>query len=63
MLVVAELLAASEGLAFRIVRAQRFRRIDRMFALLLVFGADRRRVSDLVLRWLRNRTAPWAKAR
>src|SRR3954468_9084231 len=38
MLVVAELLAANEGLAFRIVRAQRFRRIDRMFALLLVFG-------------------------
>lgn len=61
MLVVAELLAAQEGLAFRIVRAQRFQRIDRMFALLLVFaviGAS----SDLALRALRNRTSPWAKA-
>lgn len=61
MLVVAELLAANEGLAFRIVRAQRFRRIDRMFALLLVFGLIGA-ASDLFLRWLRNRTAPWAKA-
>lgn len=60
MLVVAELLAANEGLAFRIVRAQRFRRIDRMFALLLVFGLIGA-ASDLFLRWLRNRTSPWAK--
>jgi len=61
MLVVAELLAASDGLAFRIIRAQRFRRIDRMFALLLVFGLIGA-ASDLFLRWLRNRTSPWAKA-
>ena len=61
MLVVAELLAAHDGLAFRIVRAQRFRRIDRMFALLLVFGLIGA-ASDLSLRWLRNRTSPWAKA-
>ncbi len=61
MLVVSELLAAQQGLAFRIVRAQRFRRIDRMFALLLVFGLLGI-ASDLALRWLRNRTAPWAKA-
>ena len=61
MLVVAELLAAHDGLAFRIIRAQRFRRIDRMFALLLVFGIIGA-ASDLFLRWLRNRTSPWAKA-
>ena len=61
MLVVAELLAAQEGLAFRIIRAQRFRRIDRMFALLLVFGLLGI-ASDLFLRWLRNRTSPWARA-
>ena len=61
MLVVAELLAATDGLAFRIVRAQRFQRIDRMFALLLVFGLIGA-ASDLFLRWLRNRTAPWARA-
>ncbi len=61
MLVVSELLAAEKGLAFRIIRAQRFRRLDRMFALLLVFGLLGI-LSDLFLRWLRNRTSPWAKA-
>lgn len=60
ILVVAELLAAQEGLAFRIVRAQRFRQIDEMFALLIVFGVIGV-VSDLFLRWLRNRVAPWAR--
>ena len=61
MLVVAELLAAQEGLAFRIVRAQRFRNVDEMFALLLIFGVIGV-ASDLVLRWLRNRISPWARA-
>jgi NitT/TauT family transport system permease protein len=61
MLVVAELLAAEEGLAFRIVRAQRFRQVDRMFALLIVFGLIGV-ASDLVLRWARNRSAPWARS-
>jgi NitT/TauT family transport system permease protein len=61
MLVVAELLAAQDGLAFRIIRAQRFRRIDRMFALLLVFGLLGI-ASDMALRWFRNRSARWAKA-
>lgn len=60
MLVVAELLAAQDGLAFRIIRAQRFRRIDRMFALLLVFGLLGI-ASDMALRWFRNRSARWAK--
>lgn len=60
MLVVAELLAAQEGLAFRIIRAQRFRRIDRMFALLLIFGLLGI-ISDIALRTLRNRSAKWAK--
>jgi NitT/TauT family transport system permease protein len=61
LLVVAELLAANEGLAFQIVRAQRFRAVETMFALLIVFGAIGL-ISDLFLRWLRNRTAPWARA-
>jgi NitT/TauT family transport system permease protein len=60
MLVVAELLAAQDGLAFRIIRAQRFRRIDRMFALLLVFGVLGM-ASDLALRWFRDHTGRWAK--
>jgi NitT/TauT family transport system permease protein len=61
MLVVAELLAADKGLAFEIVRAQRFRAVDTMFALLIVFGVIGL-LSDLFLRWLRNRTSPWARA-
>ncbi len=60
MLVVAELLAAQEGLAFRIIRAQRFRRIDRMFALLLIFGLLGI-AADMTLRALRNRSARWAR--
>ena len=59
MLVVAELLAAQQGLAFRVVR-QRFRQVDTMFALLIVFAAIGL-VSDLALRALRNRTAPWSE--
>jgi NitT/TauT family transport system permease protein len=61
MLVVAELLAAQRGLAFEIIRAQRFRAVDTMFALLIVFGVIGL-VSDLALRWLRRRAAPWARA-
>lgn len=61
MLVVAELLAAQEGLAFRIVKAQRFRQVDRMFALLLVFGAIGI-ISDVALRTLKNRGFRWARA-
>ncbi len=61
ILVVAELLAAEEGLAFRITRAQRFRQVDEMFALLIIFGIIGV-VSDLTLRWLRRRVAPWARA-
>ncbi len=60
MLVVAELLAAQDGLAFRIVRAQRFRQVDTMFAMLIVFGVIGV-VSDLALRRLRDATSPWAR--
>ena len=60
MLVVAELLAAQDGLAFRIVRAQRFRQVDTMFAMLIVFGVIGM-VSDLGLRRLRDVTSPWAR--
>jgi NitT/TauT family transport system permease protein len=60
MLVVAELLAARQGLAFRIINAQRFHRVDTMFAMLIVFGIIGV-VSDLALRWLRNVSSPWAR--
>jgi ABC-type nitrate/sulfonate/bicarbonate transport system permease component len=45
---------------FRIVRAQRFRQVDVMFALLIIFGMIGV-ASDLSLRWLRNRVARWAR--
>jgi NitT/TauT family transport system permease protein len=60
MLVVAELLAAQDGLAFRIMRAQRFRQVDTMFALLIVFGVIGV-LSDLALRRLRSVSSPWAR--
>jgi NitT/TauT family transport system permease protein len=60
VLVAAELLAADQGLAVRIVRAQRFRSVDTMFAMLIVIGAIGV-VSDLALRWLRNASSPWAR--
>lgn len=60
MLVVAEILAAQSGLAFEINQAQRFRAVDTMFALLIVFGVIGL-VSDLALRGLRNRVAPWSR--
>jgi NitT/TauT family transport system permease protein len=60
MLVVSEVLAANEGLAYRIVRAQRSRGFDTIFAMLIVFGVIGL-ISDLFLRWLRNAVAPWAK--
>ncbi|MCU1453717.1 MAG: transporter permease [Acidimicrobiales bacterium] len=60
MLVVAELLAAQKGLAYQINLAQRFRAVDTMFALLIVFGVIGL-ISDLALRALRNRLAAWAR--
>ncbi|HEY8547235.1 MAG TPA: ABC transporter permease [Acidimicrobiales bacterium] len=60
MLVVAELLAAEQGLAVTIVKVQRLRGYDTMFAILLVFGLVGI-LSDLALRWLRNASAPWAR--
>ena len=60
MLVVAELLAAQEGLAYRSSGRSGSAPSTTMFALLIVFGVIGL-VSDLALRWLRNRVAPWAR--
>lgn len=60
LVVVAELIAAQEGLGYRITRAQRFLQTDQIFAVLLVIGIIG--VSfDLGFRLLRNTVAPWAK--
>ena len=48
------------GLGYRMVQSQRFHQVDRMFAILIIFGLIGV-VSDLALRGLRNRTAPWAR--
>jgi NitT/TauT family transport system permease protein len=58
MLVVAELLAADDGLAVRVARASRFRSYDTMFAVLIVFGLIGM-LSDLSLRGLRWLIAAW----
>lgn len=58
LVIVAELLAANEGLGFRIVRAQRFLQTDKIFALLVVIGLIGL-VIDLSLRLLRDRVGRW----
>lgn len=60
LIVVSELVASEEGLGFRIVRAQKFLHIDQIFALLVVIGILGL-ASDVALRTLRNRIAPWSQ--
>jgi NitT/TauT family transport system permease protein len=60
MLVVAELLAATDGLGYRLTVLRRASDFDGIFAILLVFAVIGL-ASDLLLRWLRNRVSPWAR--
>ena len=60
LVVVAELIAAQQGLGYRIVRAQRFRQTDTIFAVLIVIGVIGV-LMDLAFRVLRNRLSPWAR--
>jgi NitT/TauT family transport system permease protein len=57
--VVAELLAATAGLGYRIVRAQRFLQTDKIFVVLIVIGVTGLLI-DLALRLLRDRVGRWA---
>ena len=61
MLVVAELLASTDGLGYRLTVLRRGNDWDQFFAVLLVFAVIGI-TTDLVLRWLRNRVAPWARS-
>jgi NitT/TauT family transport system permease protein len=61
MLVVAELLAATDGLGYRLVVLRRGAEWGQFFAVLLVFAIIGI-ASDLFLRWLRNRVSPWARS-
>lgn len=60
MLVVGELQGGQEGLAIELTKAGRFRQYDRIWAILIVFGVIGL-LSDVGLRWLRRRTAPWSE--
>ncbi|HVK22186.1 MAG TPA: ABC transporter permease [Actinokineospora sp.] len=57
--VVAELIAATEGLGYRIVRAQRFMQTDKIFAVLIVIGIAGV-TFDVMIRLLRDRVGRWA---
>jgi NitT/TauT family transport system permease protein len=61
MVVVAELLAATDGLGYRLTVFKRGNDWDQIFAVLMVFAIIGI-VSDLLLRWLRNRVSPWARS-
>ena len=61
MLVVAEILGAQSGLAYEITLSQRFRAVDVMFALLVVFGIIGL-LSDVLLRQVRHLVSPWARS-
>jgi NitT/TauT family transport system permease protein len=59
LLVIAEVVSSTTGLGRSIMQAQRFQRIDEMFALLLVIGIIGV-VMDVALRLLRTRVGRWA---
>ena len=61
MLVVAELLAATDGLGYRLTVLRRGNNWDQFFAVLRVFAIIGI-ASDLFLRWFRNRVSPWARS-
>jgi ABC-type nitrate/sulfonate/bicarbonate transport system permease component len=61
MQVVAELLAATDGLGYRLTVLRRGSEWDQIFAVLVVFAVIGI-TSDLFLRWLRNRVSPWARS-
>lgn len=58
LVIVAELLAATSGLGFRITRAGRFLQSDQIFALLVVIGVIGM-IIDVSLRLLRDRVGRW----
>ncbi len=60
LIVVAELVAAQEGLGFRIVRAQKFLQIDQIFVVIITIGLLGL-ASDIALRMMRDRLAPWSQ--
>ena len=60
MVIVAELLAANEGMGLRIIRMQRGLNTDTIWAVLIVIGIIGL-ATDLGLRFARNRISPWSQ--
>jgi NitT/TauT family transport system permease protein len=60
LIVVTEMFNAEFGLGRLIVRSQKFLQIDRIFAAIVIIGLIGL-VTDLGLRTLRNRVAPWSQ--
>jgi NitT/TauT family transport system permease protein len=60
LIVVAEVLAADEGLGFRIVRAGKFLNVEQIFVAIAVIGVIGVG-TDIGLRILRDRLAPWSQ--
>jgi NitT/TauT family transport system permease protein len=61
-LVVAEIVAANNGLGYAILRAQRFLQTDRIFVGIIVIGLIGL-CTDELLRWIHRRLFPWARVR
>lgn len=59
-LVVAEMVAANEGLGYRILKSQRFIRVDIIF-LYLFFIGGLGVTSDLAFRYVQRKLFPWAE--
>ncbi|GLX94320.1 ABC transporter permease [Herbidospora sp. NBRC 101105] len=59
LVVVAELIAATSGLGYRITRAQRFLQTDKIFAILIVIGLIGLTI-DVTLRVVRARVGRWS---
>jgi NitT/TauT family transport system permease protein len=60
LIVVAEVLAANEGLGRRIASAGKFLNVDQIFVVLIVIGVIGL-TTDIGLRTLRNRLSPWSQ--
>ena len=58
-LVVAELVAANEGLGYRILKFSRFLQTPKIFVYLILLGIIGLTL-DLIFRWLHRRLFPWA---
>lgn len=59
LVIVAELIASTAGLGYRIVRAQRFMQTEKIFAMLVVIALAGLTI-DLALRMVRDRVGRWA---